>query len=70
MAGPPKKDDKKKGGGPVKKKPSSKISKVYEITGNHLKRKNKHCPKCGNGVFMADHKDRWTCGKCKYMERK
>ena len=30
----------------------------------------KTCPKCGPGVFMASHKDRWTCGKCKYSERK
>lgn len=71
MAGPPKKNDKKKAaGGEAKKKPASKISKVYEVSGNSLKRKNKYCPKCGNGVFMADHKDRWTCGKCNYMERK
>jgi small subunit ribosomal protein S27Ae len=72
MAG---KDDKgkgaaKKGGGPVKRKPASKLSKVYEVSGNSLKRKNKYCPKCGPGIFMANHKDRWTCGKCRYTEKK
>ncbi len=33
-----------------------------------LKRKNKSCPKCGQGTFLAQHKDRLTCGKCGYME--
>jgi len=43
-----------------KKKPSSQKYKI--------KRKNKTCPKCGTGVFMAQHKDRSTCGKCSYTE--
>ncbi len=29
----------------------------------------KHCPKCGAGVRLAQHKDRLTCGKCGYLER-
>lgn len=28
------------------------------------------CPKCGPGVFMADHKDRQACGKCNYTQWK
>jgi small subunit ribosomal protein S27Ae len=35
-----------------------------------LKRKNKSCPKCGQGTFLAQHKDRLTCGKCGYMEKR
>jgi ubiquitin-small subunit ribosomal protein S27Ae len=67
-------DDKKGAGkkpaaGP-KRKPGYKISKIYEVSGAHLGKKNKTCPKCGPGVFMANHKDRWTCGKCKYSEKK
>ncbi|MGV8087406.1 MAG: 30S ribosomal protein S27ae [Candidatus Woesearchaeota archaeon] len=42
--------------------------KIYEVTGNSVKKKNKTCPKCS--VFMANHKNRWTCGKCGYMEKK
>jgi small subunit ribosomal protein S27Ae len=42
----------------------------YEVSGDTLKRKNKTCPKCGPGIFMANHKDRWGCGKCGYMEKK
>jgi len=37
---------------------------------NTLTRKNTSCPKCGDGFLMAEHKDRKTCGKCGYMEKK
>ena len=60
----------RKGKKPKKKKPAHKISKVYDVSGDALKRKNKTCPKCGPGTFMASHKDRWTCGKCRYTEKK
>lgn len=30
----------------------------------------KHCPKCGSGVRLAEHSDRWSCGKCRYFEKK
>jgi small subunit ribosomal protein S27Ae len=55
---------------PVSRKPAYKVSRVYEVTGGSVKKKNKTCPKCGPGTFMASHKDRWTCGKCKYSESK
>lgn len=42
--------------------------KNYEINGNMLIRKTKFCPKCGPGVFMGKHKDRFVCGICKYTE--
>jgi len=42
----------------------------YTIENNQLTRKNKPCPKCGEGVFLAEHKDRRSCGKCGYMEKK
>ncbi len=60
----------RKGKKPKKKKPAHKISMVYEVSGDTIKKKNKTCPKCGPGVFMASHKDRWTCGKCAYTEKK
>jgi ubiquitin-small subunit ribosomal protein S27Ae len=44
--------------------------KNYEISGSTIKRKNKNCPKCGAGIFLANHKDRETCGKCGYSEIK
>lgn len=38
----------------------------YEIKDGKLVRKQTFCPKCGPGNFMAQHKDRLSCGKCKY----
>jgi len=28
------------------------------------------CPKCGPGVRLAEHRDRLSCGRCGYMEKK
>ncbi|MBN1545015.1 30S ribosomal protein S27ae [Candidatus Woesearchaeota archaeon] len=50
------------------KKKSSQKYMQYEVKGSDIKRKNKFCPKCGVGVFLAAHKDRLTCGKCGYTE--
>ncbi len=58
----------KPAGKEAKKRPGKYAN--YEISGSAVKRKNKFCPKCGAGVFMAEHKDRSTCGKCGYTEFK
>ncbi|HZX19649.1 MAG TPA: 30S ribosomal protein S27ae [archaeon] len=42
----------------------------YKIEGAQLKRLNKNCPKCGPGVFMAEHDKRRSCGNCGYTEFK
>jgi small subunit ribosomal protein S27Ae len=42
----------------------------FKVEGNKITRKRKHCPKCGPGVFIAEHKDRFSCGKCGYTEFK
>ena len=63
-------DSKKEGTGKIKKKKTSVRYKKYEVSGSELKRKNKSCPKCGAGIFLANHKDRETCGKCGYVEMK
>ena len=61
-----KKDDKKGDGKTKKLKKSSQKYKLYD----QGKPKNKFCPKCGPGVFMASHSDRLVCGACKYVEKK
>jgi ubiquitin-small subunit ribosomal protein S27Ae len=61
-------DEEKKEGSPVKLKKTSKRYENYEVSGTTLKKKNKSCPKCGPGVFLANHKDRVYCGNCKYVE--
>ncbi len=54
-----------------KKKSSSPLAgRLYEVKGNDLSRKNKSCPKCGPGYFLAGHKNRISCGKCGYTEMK
>jgi small subunit ribosomal protein S27Ae len=53
-----------------KEKKTQKKWEKYEVEGDTLKRKNKICPKCGPGVFLAEHNDRWACGACGYMEKK
>lgn len=42
----------------------------YKISGDKLERTKRTCPKCGDGVFLAEHKDRKSCGKCGYTEFK
>jgi ubiquitin-small subunit ribosomal protein S27Ae len=48
----------------------SKRWKMYATDSNSAKIKNKECPKCSTGYYMAEHKDRRTCGKCGYTEFK
>jgi small subunit ribosomal protein S27Ae len=46
------------------------VSRFYEIKGEKIIRKRRFCPRCGEGVFLGEHKDRLTCGKCGYTEFK
>ncbi len=45
--------------------PRAKWSK-YAIEGGNLIRKGTVCPQCGPGVFLANHADRKSCGRCGY----
>ena len=40
----------------------------YKVEGGKLTRTRKACPKCGAGVYLAEHKGRTSCGKCGYTE--
>ncbi len=42
----------------------------FKVEGNKINRIRKHCPKCGPAVFLAEHKNRFSCGKCGYTEFK
>ena len=46
------------------------VYKFYKINNSTIERTKRECPRCGKGIFMADHKDRYTCGKCGYTEFK
>lgn len=56
---------------PTKPEPSgesdkSKRYELYEVENGEVNRLKKSCPRCGAGIFMADHGDRLACGKCGY----
>jgi ubiquitin-small subunit ribosomal protein S27Ae len=50
------------------KKEGKKLSALYDISDETITRKNKTCPKCGPGIFLANHSNRVVCGKCGYVE--
>jgi len=43
---------------------------ILKVDKNELKRQKKTCPRCGSGTYMAEHKDRYYCGSCKFTEWK
>lgn len=47
------------------KNPSKKYSK-YEVKDGKIASRKQTCQKCGPGMFLAEHKDRKTCGNCGY----
>lgn len=51
----------------TKNKKSSQKWKKYKIANGKIERE-KSCPKCGPGVFLAKHKNRYFCGNCHYTE--
>lgn len=53
-----------------KQKNKQSQSWYYKIEENRIIRLRNHCPKCGAGYFLAEHKDRLTCGSCNYTEFK
>ena len=55
-----------------KRKPrfSPQIYKFYQIKDSKITRLRNECPRCGKGVFLAEHSDRLTCGKCGYADFK
>ncbi|MGA9151502.1 MAG: 30S ribosomal protein S27ae [Candidatus Nitrosopolaris sp.] len=44
------------------------VYKFYKIQDNAVTRNKRDCPRCGKGVFMAEHRDRYSCGKCGFTE--
>ncbi len=40
----------------------------FKIDGARIDRMRQSCPKCGAGVFLAQHAGRVSCGRCGYTE--
>ena len=57
--GKKRKEPKVKGKKTRNKRPTSKKWDLY-------KKGNSFCPRCGPGVFLAEHENRSSCGKCGY----
>ena len=51
-----------------KKGSSPKVSSYYKVEGEKATKLTKICSRCGKGVFMSEHKNRHTCGKCGLTE--
>ena len=51
-----------------KKGLSPSVYKYYKVDGEKVSKTHKTCTRCGKGVFMSEHKDRRTCGKCGLTE--
>ena len=54
----------------AKKKMGISKGKAYEIKGDKIEKRKPSCPKCGEGIFLAEHKDRLHCGTCGYTRWK
>lgn len=56
----------KEGKAPKKKREAPPKRKAYKIEGAKVSRAKKTCPRCGAGTFLAEHKNRFYCGRCHY----
>jgi small subunit ribosomal protein S27Ae len=56
--------------GKPKVKTNNTKGRMYEVKDGKAVKKSQTCPRCGDGVFLASHKDRVSCGKCGYTEYK
>ena len=43
---------------------------LYKIENDKATRLRPACERCGIGYFMADHRDRYTCGHCGFTRYK
>ena len=41
---------------------------IYSVENGKITRQRRFCPRCGPGVFLAEHSDRYSCGRCGYTE--
>jgi small subunit ribosomal protein S27Ae len=46
------------------------IHTLYKIENEKVIRLLPTCERCGQGYFMADHADRFTCGHCGFTRYK
>ena len=54
----------------AKKKDAKGVNALYKVEGEKITRLRPTCERCGQGYFMAKHKDRYTCGHCGFTRYK
>lgn len=52
------------------KKKRKGLFSIYKIEKDKVVRLRPTCERCGSGYFMADHGDRYTCGRCGFTKYK
>jgi small subunit ribosomal protein S27Ae len=63
--------EKKKDNAPITKKKTRKgVHALYKIENDKVTRLRPTCERCGSGYFMANHKNRYTCGHCGFTRYK
>jgi small subunit ribosomal protein S27Ae len=65
-----KKEKERKGKRPKKKHEKKKKGEYYTLKEERIEKRKPFCPRCGAGVFMAEHKNRLSCGRCGFTEWK
>jgi small subunit ribosomal protein S27Ae len=54
----------------AKKKKQKGVNTLYKIENDKVTRLRPTCERCGSGYFMANHKNRYTCGHCGFTRYK
>jgi small subunit ribosomal protein S27Ae len=54
----------------TEKKKEKKAFSLYKVEGDKIARLRPTCERCGIGYFMADHGNRYTCGRCGFTRYK
>ncbi len=63
--------EKRKTEKPQKKEKKEKgVFSLYKIEDDKVTRLRPTCERCGPGYFMADHGNRYTCGRCGFTRYK
>jgi small subunit ribosomal protein S27Ae len=53
-----------------KKNKKKGVNALYKIENDKVTRLRPTCERCGSGYFMANHKNRYTCGHCGFTRYK
>jgi small subunit ribosomal protein S27Ae len=50
--------------------PMTNMWEIYKVKEGKIHKDKQECPRCGTGVYMAEHENRYSCGKCGYTDFK